>query len=104
MKKKALAVILSAFITTGWVGCGNSSGAVDSNLKVGMSTDSGTIDDKSFNQGAWEDIEKAESLDYDKLKDVDYEVIVEDLLTTEEGTITHNSMKLSSVIFSYLNR
>ena len=61
MKKKALALILSAFITTGLVGCGNSSGAVESKLKVGMSTDAGTIDDKSFNQGAWEGILKAES-------------------------------------------
>ena len=43
-------------------------------------------------------------IDYDKLKNVSYEVIEEDLLTTEEGKITHNSMKLSSVIFSYLNR
>ena len=43
-------------------------------------------------------------IDYNKLKDVTYEVIEEDLLTTEEGKITHNSMKLSSVIFSYLNR
>ena len=33
-----------------------------------------------------------------------YEVIEEDLLTTEEGKITHNSLKLSSVIFSYLMR
>ena len=28
-------------------------------LKVGMVTDSGTIDDKSFNQGTWEGIQKA---------------------------------------------
>lgn len=33
-----------------------------------------------------------------------YEVIEDDLLTTEEGKITHNSLKLSSVIFSYLMR
>ncbi len=33
-----------------------------------------------------------------------YEVIEEDLLTTEEGKITHNSLKMSSVIFSYLMR
>ena len=31
-----------------------------------------------------------------------YELIEEDLLTTEEGKITHKSLKLSSVIFSYL--
>ena len=39
-------------------------------------------------------------ISYDKK----YEVIEEDLLTTEEGKITHNSLKLSSVIFSYLMR
>ncbi len=33
-----------------------------------------------------------------------YELIVSDLLTTAEGKITHNSLKLSSVIFSYLMR
>ena len=43
-------------------------------------------------------------IDYENLKDVHYEVIENDLLTTEEGKITHNSLKLSSVIFSYLNR
>ncbi|MCI8587978.1 MAG: YvcK family protein [Clostridia bacterium] len=43
-------------------------------------------------------------IDYENLKDVHYEVIESDLLTTKEGKITHNSLKLSSVIFSYLNR
>ena len=32
----------------------------EATLKVGMVTDSGTIDDKSFNQGTWEGIEQAE--------------------------------------------
>ena len=31
----------------------------ESSLKVGMVTDSGTIDDKSFNQGTWEGIGQA---------------------------------------------
>lgn len=31
-----------------------------SDLRVGMVTDAGTIDDKSFNQGTWEGIKKAE--------------------------------------------
>lgn len=44
------------------------------------------------------------AIDYENLKDVHYEVIESDLLTTKEGKITHNSLKLSSVIFSYLNR
>ena len=59
MKKKALALVLSAFMLIGLVGCGNDSGTSESNLKVGMVTNSGTIDDKSFNQGTWEGIVKA---------------------------------------------
>ena len=43
-------------------------------------------------------------IDKENMKDKKYEVIEEDLLTTEEGKITHNSLKLSSVIFSYLMR
>ncbi|WP_276352737.1 BMP family lipoprotein [Cohnella caldifontis] len=31
----------------------------NTNFKVGMATDSGTIDDKSFNQGTWEGVERA---------------------------------------------
>lgn len=59
MKKKALALVLSALMITGLVGCGNTSESTESNLKVGMVTNSGTIDDKSFNQGTWEGIVKA---------------------------------------------
>ena len=33
--------------------------AVSADLKVGMVTDSGSIDDKSFNQGTWDGIKKA---------------------------------------------
>ena len=63
MKKKVIALALSALMVTGLVGCGsdnNSSTSEGSTLKVGMVTDTGTIDDKSFNQGTWEGIEKAE--------------------------------------------
>jgi basic membrane protein A and related proteins len=38
-------------------GCGSKTGSGAS--KVGMVTDSGTIDDKSFNQGTWEGVKKA---------------------------------------------
>lgn len=45
-------------------GCGSddggSTGGKESDLRVGMVTDAGTIDDKSFNQGTWEGILKAE--------------------------------------------
>lgn len=43
-------------------------------------------------------------IDYENMKDVKYELIEDDLLITSNGTIRHNSMKLSSVIFSYLMR
>lgn len=64
MKKKVIALALSALMLTGLVGCGNSADSGSGNgekLAVGMVTDAGTIDDKSFNQGTWEGIKKAES-------------------------------------------
>ena len=41
-------------------------------------------------------------IDYDKMKKGRYEVIESDLLTTEDGTIKHDSLKLSAIIFNYL--
>ena len=43
-------------------------------------------------------------IDYENIKKAKYELIEDDLLTTVDGTIKHNSLKLSSVIFSYLMR
>ena len=62
------------------------------------------IDEKMLRKYETEEQKDQVFIDYNKLKDVTYEVIEEDLLTTEEGKITHNSLKLSSVIFSYLMR
>ncbi len=56
MKKKfglALSLFLAASTILGACGGG---GAGTDGLKVGMVTDAGTIDDKSFNQGTWEGI------------------------------------------------
>lgn len=61
-KKGLLLVILMLALTAVLAGC---SGKQDTkapaagNLMVGMVTDAGTIDDKSFNQGTWEGIVKA---------------------------------------------
>lgn len=41
-------------------------------------------------------------IDYKQIEDMDIELIEGDLLTTEDGTIRHDSMKLSSLIFAYL--
>ncbi len=43
-------------------------------------------------------------IDYDNIEKENYELIEGDLLTTEDGTIKHDSLKLSSIIFSYLMR
>jgi len=64
MKRKLIALTLSALVITGCLaGCGkettSTNGGKKAKLKVGMVTDSGTIDDKSFNQGTWEGIQKA---------------------------------------------
>ena len=43
-------------------------------------------------------------IDHENTRKENYELIEEDLLTMVDGTIKHNSLKLSSVIFSYLMR
>lgn len=51
MKKKLLSVIVSvAMVATLLVGCGEK----EAPAELALVTDLGTIDDKSFNQGAWE--------------------------------------------------
>ena len=41
-------------------------------------------------------------IDYENIRKANYEVLEDDLLTTSDGTIRHDSLKLSSMIFSYL--
>lgn len=66
MKKRLLSLLaVSAITVTLFAGCGKSSSTgdatgTDAKVKVGMVTDSGTIDDKSFNQGTWEGLGKAQ--------------------------------------------
>lgn len=43
-------------------------------------------------------------IDYENIKKAKYELIEDDLLTTTDGTLKHDSLKLSSIIFSYLMR
>lgn len=69
MKKRLIGAAVAVLMaTTILAGCGSSDGdkaaggaADKAKLKVGMTTDAGTIDDKSFNQGTWEGIVSAES-------------------------------------------
>lgn len=50
MKKILVALIIVAMTASLFTGCGQE----DLKKEVGMVTDAGTIDDKSFNQGTWE--------------------------------------------------
>ena len=43
-------------------------------------------------------------IDRRKIAKQNYELIEDDIITTEDGTIKHNSLKVSSIIFSYLMR
>ena len=91
MRKKFLAIALTSLLAMSLLaGCGstttdNSSSAsatkqkyekIDTDLKVGMATDSGTIDDRSFNQSTWEGIsgsvESAKYLQPSGQTDADY--------------------------------
>ena len=57
MKKLAYAFAAVALVSLALVSCGTA--ATAAGKKVGMVTDAGTIDDKSFNQGTWEGILRA---------------------------------------------
>ena len=61
MKKKLIALLATSMVTMSMlVGCGSGSGEKSEKMMVGMLTDAGNIDDKSFNQGTWEGIGRAE--------------------------------------------
>ena len=80
MKKRILAVLMAAAMTAGLTACGggggntetsaqapaadggsdqSSSGSSDGGFELALVTDLGTIDDQSFNQGAWEVMTKS---------------------------------------------
>ena len=110
MKKKSIALALSALMVSGLVGCGNSSegeNKAESTLKVGMVTDSGTIDDKSFNQGTWEGIGLAEEelgIEKNYLKpsgetEVDYLTEIQNLYDADFKFIVCPGFKFETAIY-----
>lgn len=66
MKKKLLTILLTATMVLGLVACGGNNNSSsdkkdekadgDGTYELALVTDVGTIDDKSFNQGAWEGV------------------------------------------------
>jgi basic membrane protein A len=64
MKKIVMVLAILAMMFSLLIACGNNNKvnndkAGSADFKVGMVTDSGTIDDKSFNQGTWEGVLRA---------------------------------------------
>lgn len=61
MKKKALAAVLSTAMIASMAACGTTAFAEEgSDFKVGLITDVGGVNDGSFNQSAWEGLQRAE--------------------------------------------
>jgi len=61
MKSKIAILVLAVFLISSLsVFAAGEKPAAATGLKVGMVTDAGTIDDKSFNQGTWEGVVRAE--------------------------------------------
>ena len=111
MKKKLIALTLSALMVTGLIGCGSKEGDTknaNKDFKVGMVTDAGTIDDKSFNQGTWEGILKAKEelgIDSNYLKpagttEADYMKEIGNLYDTGYKFIVTPGFKFGTAIFA----
>ncbi|MBP3710448.1 MAG: BMP family ABC transporter substrate-binding protein [Treponema sp.] len=58
--KKIITLLCTLFAATLVFAMGTNDASSGKSLRVGMVTDAGTIDDKSFNQGAWEGIVRAQ--------------------------------------------
>ena len=62
------------------------------------------ISEKMAEKYAYEEQKDPVRIDYENIIKRKYELIEDDLVTTQDGTIKHDSLKVSSVIFSYLMR
>jgi basic membrane protein A len=111
MKKKLVSLALTAtLLGTMLVGCGkpaeeNVGGAEGEKIvKVGMVTDTGGVNDQSFNQSAWEGLQKAEAdlgikASYQESKqDADYAPNIENLVDQENDLIWGIGFKMADAI------
>lgn len=62
------------------------------------------LSQKMVNKYADEEQKEPVRIDYENIEKHKYELIEDDLVSTQDGTIKHNSLKLSSIIFQYLMR
>lgn len=111
MKKVFLGILVVAMLAAMLVGCAPKEPTVvtpPAKYKVGMVTDAGTIDDKSFNQGTWEGILKAATdmdLDTKYLKpagttEANYITEIDNLVAAGYKFIVTPGFKFETAIFS----
>ncbi|SCH99121.1 MULTISPECIES: BMP family lipoprotein [unclassified Romboutsia] len=112
--KKLLALGLTTVMTAGLlVGCGSNSGDADASsedkvYKIGMITDTGGVNDESFNQSAWEGLQdlkkeygdKVEVKYLESTQDADYTPNVETFVDDEYDLIVGVGYKLEDAIKS----
>ena len=98
----AMATVVSASLL---VGCsGNNESASDDKITVAMITDVAGVNDQSFNQSAWEGLQKAEKelgieVKYlESKQDSDYATNIETLVDEDVDLILGVGMKLSEAI------
>jgi len=111
MKKKLISLALTAtLLGTMVVGCskpaeenaGGSEGAKE--VKIGMVTDTGGVNDQSFNQSAWEGLKKAKAdfgikTSYQESKqDADYVPNIENLIDQENDLIWGIGFKMADAV------
>ena len=56
--KKFVALLLALVMVLSLAACGGKEAASSSKIKIGMVTDTGGVNDQSFNQGAWEGLQR----------------------------------------------
>ena len=108
LKKKISSVILSMVLgVTLLTGCaGNTDNAkTDENIKIGMITDVGGVNDQSYNQSAWEGLERAEEelgveVNYlESQQDADYVTNIETMVDNENDLIIGVGFKMADAIY-----
>ncbi len=62
----------------------------------------GSFDSQYIEKYRNEEQKELVKIDHDNIKKAGYDLIEADLLTDEDGTLKHDSLKLSAIIFSYL--
>lgn len=76
---------------------------IDKKVEVVIASNS-NIDKKIAEKYSTKEQKELVEIDYNNLKLMDVELIEDDLVVVEDNILRHNSLKLSSIIFSYLMR